>query len=118
MTGKRPRTCLSSRPIASTLDVVGDRRTLLLIRDIGLFDEHRNEDFRDAAEGIPSNVLASRLQRLVERGLRERRLYQARPLRYDYHLTPVGKGLLPVLGAKARWGIANIEGVEIPEPMK
>ncbi len=104
----------SNCPIASALDVVGDRWTLLVIRDIGLFCKHRNKDFQNGAEGIPSNILAARLHRLVDQGLLERRLYQSRPPRYEYHLTAAGRALLPVVGELARWGAANIDGTRIP----
>lgn len=108
----------SDCPIASTLDIVGDKWTLLLIRDIGLFDKHRNKDFQEADEGIPSNILAGRLKQLAEQGLLEKRLYQEHPPRYEYHLTQSGRALLPVVKAMARWGADNIEAVEIPDVLK
>lgn len=108
----------STCPIASTLEVIGDKWTLLLIRDIGLFGKHRNKDFQDADEHIPSNVLASRLKQLVEQGLVEKRLYQEHPPRYEYHLTKPGKQLLPVIKSMAKWGVANIDGVKIPAALK
>jgi DNA-binding HxlR family transcriptional regulator len=108
----------SSCPIASTLDVVGDKWTLLLIRDIGLFKKHRNKNFQDADERIPSNILAKRLQTMVREGLVEKRLYQTRPPRYEYHLTPSGRALLPVVRALARWGLAHMDGVEVPATLR
>lgn len=104
----------SDCPIASTLDVVGDKWTLLLIRDIGLFDKHRNKDFQEADERIPSNILAGRLKQLVEQGLVEKHLYQEHPPRYEYHLTKSGRELLPVIKSMAKWAINNIDGVNIP----
>lgn len=104
----------SDCPVASTLDVVGDKWTLLLIRDMGIFDKHRNKDFQDAGEGIPTNILANRLKQLVEQGLVEKRLYQEHPPRYEYHLTEPGRQLVPIIKALAAWGAANIEGVRIP----
>lgn len=108
----------SDCPIASTLDIVGDKWTLLLIRDIGLFGKHRNKDFQNADERIPSNILASRLKRLVEQGLVEKRRYQKHPPRYEYHLTKPGKELLPVIKSMAKWGERNIGGVKIPATLK
>ena len=108
----------SDCPIASTLDVVGDKWTLLLIRDIGLFGKHRNKDFQEAEEGIPSNILASRLKQLVDQGLVKKRLYQERPPRYEYHLTKRGEELLPVIKSMAKWGVRNIDGVRIPSALK
>ena len=108
----------SDCPVAATLDVIGDKWTLLLIRDIGLFRKHRNKDFQDADEGIPSNILASRLKQLVEQGILEKRLYQERPPRYEYHLTKSGKALLPIVRAMAKWGAANFDSVRIPAMLK
>jgi DNA-binding HxlR family transcriptional regulator len=108
----------SKCPIATTLDVVGDKWTLLLVRDIGLFDKHRNKDFQDAAEKIPSNILASRLKQLVKDGLVEKRLYQEHPPRYEYHLTESGKGLLPVVKEMAKWADRFVDEVAIPERTK
>lgn len=113
---KLPKTLArrSDCPIATTLDVVGDKWTLLLIRDIALFGKHRNKDFQEATESIPSNILANRLKQLVENGIIEKRLYQERPPRYEYHLTESGKGLLPVVKAMAQWAETYIDGVTIP----
>lgn len=105
----------SACPIATALDIVGDRWTLLLVRDIGLFDKHRNKDFQEATEGIPSNILASRLKQLVAQGLIEKRLYQAHPPRYEYHLTESGQGLLPVVKALGQWAGHYVDGVRFPE---
>ena len=108
----------SSCPIASTLDVVGDKWTLLLIRDIGLFGKHRNKDFQEADEGIPSNILANRLKQLVEQGLVEKRLYQEHPPRYEYHLAKPGRELLPIIKSMAKWGLGKVNGVEMPATLK
>ena len=94
----------SDCPIASSLDIFGDKWTLLVIRDIGLFGLHRNKDFQEAKESIPSNILASRLKQLVEYDLIEKRLYQQHPPRYEYHLTRGGKELLPVVKGDCEMG--------------
>jgi len=108
----------STCPIATALDVIGDKWSLLIVRDIGLFDKHRNKELQDADEGIPSNILASRLKQLVELGILEKRLYEEHPPRYEYHLTEAGKGLLPVLRGLARWSAANVDGIEIPARLR
>lgn len=108
------RTYRSTCPIATTLDLVGDKWTLLIVRDIGLFDKHRNKDFQQGGERIPSNILASRLKQLVADGLVEKRLYQDNPPRYEYHLTPAGSGLLPVIRAMANWADRHVDGVRMP----
>lgn len=104
----------SGCPIAAALDLVGDKWSLLLIRDIGLFNKHRNKDFQSASEAIPSNILADRLKRMTAYGLLEKRRYQDRPPRYEYHLTRQGRELLPVLRELASWSEKNLAGVKIP----
>jgi DNA-binding HxlR family transcriptional regulator len=118
MNGNKPPAGLPSRrsecPIASALDLVGDKWSLLLIRDIGLFGKHRNKDFQTASEGIPSNILADRLKRMTTYGLLEKRRYQEHPPRYEYHLTRQGEALLPVVRELAKWSADNLTGVRIP----
>ncbi len=88
--------------IARALDVVGDWWTPLIVRD-AWFGITRFEDFHDRL-GIPRNTLASRLDKLVARGVLERRAYQAQPARFDYLLTAKGRDLWEVLWSLARWG--------------
>ena len=73
-------------PIAGALDILGDAWTLLVLRDLLFYDRHRFADFLASGEGISTNVLAARLKRLETCGLVERRRYQERPDRYEYHL--------------------------------
>lgn len=88
--------------IARTLELVGERWTLLIIRDAfrGL---HRFDEFQ-ANLGVATNVLASRLERLVDAGIFERVRYQERPDRYEYHLTPSGRELRVALIGLMHWG--------------
>jgi DNA-binding HxlR family transcriptional regulator len=88
--------------VARTLEVVGDRWTLLVVRD-ALQGIRRFEDFRTGL-GIAHNVLADRLSRLTEAGVLERRLYQTRPDRYEYHVTQQGLDLWPVVMSMLLWG--------------
>jgi DNA-binding HxlR family transcriptional regulator len=104
-------------PIATTLDIIGDKWTLLIIRDVGLFDKHKNKDFQEAGEKIPTNILADRLKLLVKNGLVEKHLYQNNPPRYEYHLTEAGKGLLPVIKSMAAWAEKHVSGIKTPEFM-
>jgi DNA-binding HxlR family transcriptional regulator len=90
-------------PIASTLDLVGDRWTLLVIRDL-LRGKHRFSELRESAEGIPASVLSDRLKSLEEHGLVVRRFYTQHPPRAEYLLTSKGHDLGPVVGALSRWG--------------
>ena len=88
--------------IARALEVVGERWTLLIVRDVlaGLcrFDQLQ------ASLGIARNVLAGRLSRLVEKGILERVPYSKRPPRHEYRLTEKGRELEPALTALRRWG--------------
>lgn len=89
-------------PIATTLDVVGDSWSLVLIRDM-LIGKKRYGEFLASPEGITTNILASRLKKLEAQGLIERRAYQTNPPRYEYHLTDMGRDLHPALQEICRW---------------
>jgi DNA-binding HxlR family transcriptional regulator len=88
--------------IARTLAVIGDRWTLLILRDA--FRGVRRFEALQRDLGIARNLLADRLSKLVDHGVLERRPYQTRPLRYEYRLTPKGVDLSPALVALMRWG--------------
>ena len=88
--------------IAATLDVIGDRWSLLILRDI-FRGGHRFSEIQ-ADLGIAKNLLSERLSRLVDHGLLERVPYQERPVRYDYRLTQKGADLSPALIALMGWG--------------
>ena len=105
-------------PVATALDLVGDKWTLLIIRDIGFFARHRNKDFQQGVEGIPSNILASRLKMLLENNLLHKRPYQNSPLRHEYFLTEAGEDLLPVVKAMAKWGKAHVAGSIMPRRLE
>lgn len=102
--------CKRSRcPVACTLDLLGDKWTLLVVRDL-LFDRHTFKALQSSPERIPSNILADRLKRLEREGILQRKLYQDRPPRYTYHLTPKGRSLGPVLQAMLAWGSTHVPG--------
>jgi DNA-binding HxlR family transcriptional regulator len=88
--------------IASTLEVVGDRWTLLIVRDVAL-GLHRFDDLLDNL-GVASNVLTDRLSRLVADGILERVRYSERPQRFEYRLTRKGRELGVALLALMQWG--------------
>ena len=71
-------------------------------------------DFLSSEEGIPTNILANRLRRLEETGLIEKMPYHAKPLRYDYFLTPKGADLLPVIQQLALWAHKHVPGCNAP----
>jgi DNA-binding HxlR family transcriptional regulator len=88
--------------IARALELIGERWSLLIIRDAFL-GVRRFEDFQ-ADLGVARNVLSSRLARLVDEGIFERRQYQERPARYEYRLTDKGIALWPVMISLVKWG--------------
>jgi DNA-binding HxlR family transcriptional regulator len=114
---RKKSTAMSFRsrcPVASTLDLVGDRWTMLVIRDLFL-GASRYSDFANAPEGIPTNILAARLQMMEAQGLVSKSAYQDKPKRFAYQLTDKGKALAPVLRALKNWGMEWIPGRN-PEP--
>ncbi|MFN4275754.1 MAG: winged helix-turn-helix transcriptional regulator [Ferrovibrio sp.] len=96
--------------IARTLELLGDKWTLLIVRDLMWHGKHTFQALQDSAERIPTNILSDRLKRLENWGLVERRAYQQRPVRYAYHLTDEGKSLEPVLLQMMAWGHKRLGG--------
>lgn len=94
-------------PIARVLDLVGDRWTLLIIRDLFL-GRSKFKDFIAHLPGIPTRILSERLKWLESQGIVERRIYSTHPLRAEYHLTELGYSLQPVVEAIAAWGLAHL----------
>lgn len=91
-------------PIARTLDAIGDRWTLLIIRDL-LRGIHKYQDLLDSLTGISTNLLAERLWRLTDEGIIRRTLYSEKPPRAEYHLTEQGQQLAAVVDALFEWGV-------------
>ena len=94
-------------PIARTLDIIGDRWTLLIIRDLFLGRSRFNE-FRQSTPRISPRLLSERLKRLEEQGLVERELLAGYPPRAEYRLTAKGRSLFPVLFAIGSWGFEHL----------
>lgn len=92
------QTCSISR----SLEVVGERWTLLVLRDV-LLGRHRFDELVDSL-GVTRTVLSRRLSHLVEEGVLERTAYQQRPARFAYHLTAKGRALTPVIAHLLWWG--------------
>ncbi len=103
----------SNCPVASALDLVGDRWTLLIVRDM-IFGGATFGDFAAGAEHIPRNILAERLKRMEAVGLVRREKYQSRPDRFRYLLTEQGADLLPAVQALSRWSAAHLAHVYAP----
>jgi len=98
-------------PIASTLDLVGDKWSLLVVRDL-LRGRSTYGELAGSPEKIPTNILADRLRRLEDAGLIESSPYQQRPVRYAYKLSAKGEALEDVLRAFVTWGKAHIPGTK------
>jgi DNA-binding HxlR family transcriptional regulator len=96
-------------PVACTLDLIGDRWTLLIIRDL-FAGKSRYKDLANSPEKIATNILADRLKSLQSRGLVRARPAPDRANATAYSLTPKGRALLPLLAALRDWGLANIRG--------
>jgi DNA-binding HxlR family transcriptional regulator len=100
----------STCSIARTLEVAGDKWTLLIVRDLLWHGKQTFQALQDSAEHIPSNILSERLKRLMDWGLVRRTAYQQNPVRYAYHLTDKGKSLEPVLLQIMAWGHQHLGG--------
>ena len=97
-------------PIARSLDVLGDKWTLVIMRDALFFNRRTFAEFERSAEHIPTNLLADRLKKLVELGMLERVLYQEHPNRYRYEPTNKGKEVRPILRSLIQFGEAHLGG--------
>src|SRR5690242_9946041 len=91
-------------PVARTLDIIGERWTILILRDLVLAGPRRFQDFERSLAGISPNTLSARLKRLEDAGTVERRFYEQHPPRAEYLLTDKGRELRPVLRALLDWG--------------
>jgi len=99
-----PRLYQQECPIARSLDVIGERWTLLLIRDLIRDGPRRFQDFLASQPGLAPTVLSARLELLEEHGLVSRRGYSTHPPRDEYLLTDKGRELVPVVTALRQWG--------------
>jgi DNA-binding HxlR family transcriptional regulator len=88
--------------IAASLAVIGEKWSLLVVRELAL-GVHRFDGIAEKT-GAPRDILTNRLRRLEAEGVIEKRLYQDRPARYEYHLTEAGHELRPILLALGEWG--------------
>jgi DNA-binding HxlR family transcriptional regulator len=92
--------------VASALEVIGERWTMLVIREV-LYGRRKFAEMQRVL-GVARNVLAARLQRLTDEGILERRIYSERPERYEYFLTEKGLDLWPVIVSLMHWGDKHV----------
>ncbi len=97
----------SSCPVACSLDILGDKWTLIVVRDM-FVGKHTYSELQNGIEKIPTNILADRLRRLQLNGIIRRQQYQQRPVRYAYYLTNKGQDLGPVLLELVKWGSKHL----------
>ena len=95
-------------PVARTLDLIGERWTILLLRDLLLHGPRRFQDFQSSLPGIAPNTLSARLKSMEDSGLVRRELYNERPPRLEYVLTDKGTSLGPIVKAMREWGTKNL----------
>ena len=93
--------------MAKSLEVVGDRWTLLLVRDL-LRGPRRFQDLQESLAGIPPNILSDRLKLMEEHALVARRFYSDHPPRAEYALSEKGRELGVIVGALAAWGSRHL----------
>src|SRR6266571_4414119 len=91
-------------PVARTLDIIGERWTILILRDLFREGSRKFQDFERSLAPISPNTLSARLKRLEEAGVVERRFYEQHPPRAEYVLTDKGRQLGPVLKTLLEWG--------------
>src|SRR4051794_829746 len=103
-----PRVC----SVAGALDVIGEKWSLLVVREL-ILGVHRFNEIA-ANTGAPRDVLTARLRRLEELGVVERQAYSERPLRYEYFLTKAGRDLRPGVMALKHWGDTHVMGGQMP----
>ena len=95
--------------LAAALNLVGDKWSFVIIRDM-IVNKRKYQDLLRSPERSPTNILATRLKSLGGKGIIKKRPYQTRPVRYEYRLTEKGADLLPVLQQLALWGHRHIPG--------
>jgi DNA-binding HxlR family transcriptional regulator len=102
-----PKRYAQSCPVAKTLELIGDRWTLLIVRDL-LPGTRRFQDLLASLPGIAPNILSDRLKLMEEHGIVTRRFYSEHPPRAEYELTAKGKELGVIVGALATWGSRHV----------
>jgi DNA-binding HxlR family transcriptional regulator len=113
MAGKSPPP-RSQCPIACALDVLGDRWTLVVLRDMIFLHKQRYQELLDSNEGIATNILASRLRQLAAAGLVTRKPDPQAPRRALYSPTAKALDLLPVMIELMRWGTRHNAHTYVP----
>ena len=101
--------------ISTGLDFYGDKWTLLIIRDM-IKGKSRFKEFEESDEGIPTNILSSRLKKLEEQGFIKKEPYQLKPKRFQYTLLDKGRDLIPIMQSMSKWSIKYGDDVKSQPP--
>ena len=109
-----PKTCRSTCPIANALEIVGDKWTLVLLRDLLFRNLHEYNEFLASPEGIATNILSSRLKSLKENEIIDSVSHPTNGKKKLYYITEKGKTLMPLLIEMTIWGSDQIAGTEAP----
>jgi DNA-binding HxlR family transcriptional regulator len=103
-----PRKYSLKCPVARTLDIIGDRWTILILRDLLLYKTRRFQDFETTLPGLTPSVLSARLKNLESNSIIASRNYTDHPPRLEYFLSPKGLELAPILQALKKWGEKHV----------
>jgi DNA-binding HxlR family transcriptional regulator len=104
----------SACPITNSLDILGDRWSLVLVRDLMFRGKREYGELLNSEEGISSSVLADRLEQLQNTGMIRKTGHPDDLKKYRYHLTEKGIELLPLMINLALWGIRHVSGTFAP----
>lgn len=102
----------STCPIARALESLGDRWSILIIRDL-MLGATKYSDFLKSPEGITTNILANRLKKLEAERIIMKSPYQTNPIRYEYNLTDKGRSLSSIIKEIVNWGLTYIDGTSV-----
>ncbi len=111
------KTARSQCVISNVLEILGDKWTLLVIRDLFFFDKHEFKEFLASPESIATNVLTDRLKKLIHNQIIGEIPHPETRTRKLYYLTQKGKDLLPILGSMAQWGSKYLPDLEAMQPL-
>lgn len=113
MAPKNKKSGRSPCPITRALELIGDRWTMVVLRDM-IIGKKRFSEFLQSPEGISTNVLTDRLNLMEQAGLITAQPYSEHAGRFEYELTPKGRDLHPVLQELAKWGNRHLPDTFVP----
>jgi DNA-binding HxlR family transcriptional regulator len=112
MNGSKRR---SNCPVSLALDAIGDKWSLIILRDIMINKKHKFRDLRGSDEGIASNILSSRLKNLVQQGILKREADTQDARQFKYSATDKGLDLLPLILELGAWGAQHCGPTTAPK---